>query len=149
MYNNTFKKYAIEILITVFNFILICFAVSFNLSINSHLSFNIHDNFVEINYLLYFLISTLMLLAFNAVLFLLKSLAAINITMKIISTIIILFPLSALLFSMILIYGGHYTKLSTGTVYLPGLFFLIAAVMIYRLLQIFRPKNGKGEIVNK
>jgi hypothetical protein len=141
MYSNIFKKYSIEILIAVFNFMLICFAVDFDLNLNSHLSFNIHDDFVEINYLLYFLISTLMLLAFNAVLFLLKSLAAINITMKIICTIIILFPLCALLFSMLTVYAGHYTRLSSETVYLPGLFFLITALMIYRLVQIFVPKN--------
>ncbi|MEO8148459.1 MAG: hypothetical protein ABI723_12515 [Bacteroidia bacterium] len=132
-----FKNYWSAFFIVIINFILICFAVDFNLNINNSLRFNNLDAYAEINYLLYFLISTLMLLFFNGVLLLLKNIALLNITLKIIVTMIILLPVCALLLSMVLVFNGHYTALTGSSVYIPGIFLLISAMMVYRLVQIY------------
>ena len=135
------KHFGLEILITTANFLLVCFAMDFKLSLSGILSFNMHDNYFEINYLLYFFLSTLMLLALNAILHLLKTLAQINPTLKMISGIIIVFPMMALLLSLTVSYSGSYFKYTNPSVYLPGLFVLILFLMGIRLFQIIQTKS--------
>jgi len=142
-----FKNYRLAVFIALCNFILVCFAVQFKITSNSTLDFALHDNYVEVNFWLYYFISTLMLLFFNVILMLLKQLSFINITLKLIVTIIIAFPMLAILYSVFVFYNNHLFSITNESFYTPGIFLLLSGMMTYRLVQIYsKPAHSKKAV---